>query len=325
VSALALLFFAVALNLSGVYEFGLRAQQLAGSVRAESGYLDAFLSGLLATVVATPCTAPFMGVALGFALTQPPAASMLVFTALALGMAAPYLLLSFSPRLVQKLPKPGPWMETLKQVLAFPLYLTAVWLVWVLGRQAGVDAAARLLVGITLVGAALWAFGRWRFAAGRGARLAAYAGALLLAAAGLAAAWPNAVRPGAGTVAAQEAWQPWSRSAVAQAQAQGRTAFVDFTAAWCVTCQVNKRLVLGRDTVMDGFRARDIALLRADWTNQEPEITAALKELGRSGVPVYVFYPANGGAPLLLPELLTESRVLEAIDQVAASRTAAAR
>jgi DsbC/DsbD-like thiol-disulfide interchange protein/cytochrome c biogenesis protein CcdA len=325
VSALALLFFAVALNLSGVYEFGLRAQQLAGSIRAESGYLDAFLSGLLATIVATPCTAPFMGVALGFALTQPPAASMLVFTALALGMAAPYLLLSFSPRLVQKLPKPGPWMETLKQVLAFPLYLTAVWLVWVLGRQAGVDAVAKLLVGITLVGAALWTFGRWRVAPRRGVRAAAFASALLLAAGGLVTAWPTAIQTGNASAAAGEIWQPWSRSAVAQAQARGQTAFVDFTAAWCVTCQVNKRLVLSRDSVVDGFKARNIALLRADWTNQDPEITAALKELGRSGVPVYVFYPANGGAPLLLPEVLTESRVLEALDQVAATRTAAAK
>lgn len=320
VSALALLFFALALNLSGVYEFGTRAQQLAGSVRAESGYLDAFLSGLLATIVATPCTAPFMGVALGFALTQPPAMSMLVFTMLAVGMAAPYLLLSFSPALVKKLPKPGAWMETLKQLLAFPLYLTAVWLIWVLGRQAGVDAAARLLVGITLVGAALWAFGRWRNAARSGVRATALVAALLLALGGFGAAWPRATQADAQSAQAQ--WQAWSQIAVAEARAQGRAVFVDFTAAWCVTCQVNKQLVLGRDSMMSHFRDRNIVLLRADWTNQDPAITAALKELGRSGVPVYALYPAHGGAPLLLPELLTESRVREAIDQVSTTATA---
>jgi thiol:disulfide interchange protein DsbD len=326
ISALAALFFALGLNLSGVFHFGDAMQRIAGSVRARSGYLDAFLSGLLATVIATPCTAPFMGGALGFALTQPVAHAMLTFTALALGMAAPYVVLSFSPALVNRLPRPGPWMETLKQLLAFPLYLTVVWLVWVLGRQIGLDGAAKLLTGLTLLGAALWAYERFRHAAAPGARNIAYTLAALLAAGGLAIAWPSppTVDPAR---AAEGNWRPWSRAAVAQAQAEGKAVFVDFTAAWCVTCQVNKRLVLDRDPVQRHFAAREVVLMRADWTSQDPEITAALKELGRSGVPVYALYRPNGGAPLLLPELLTEARVVAAIDEATrgTTRTAASR
>jgi thiol:disulfide interchange protein DsbD len=326
ISGLAVLFFALALNLSGVFHLGLAMQRIAGSVRARSGYLDAFLSGLLATVVATPCTAPFMGSALGFALSRPLADAMLTFTALALGMAAPYVVLSFSPRLIDKLPRPGPWMETLKQLLAFPLYLTVVWLVWVLGKQVGLDGAARLLAGLTLLGAALWAFGRVRHNAATGMRNAAYALAALLAAGGIALAWP----PGQAAdtaVSVTDKWQPWSRAAVRQAQADGKAVFVDFTAAWCVTCQVNKRLVLERESVQSHFAQHEVVLMRADWTSQDPEITAALRELGRSGVPVYALYGRSGGAPLLLPELLTEARVIAAIEHAAreGTRTAASR
>ncbi|HWQ37139.1 MAG TPA: thioredoxin family protein [Burkholderiales bacterium] len=324
VSALSALFFALALNLSGVFHFGDSMQRIAGSLRARSGYLDAFLSGLLATVIATPCTAPFMGAALGFALTQPVGDAMLTFTSLALGMAAPYVVLSFSPRLMEKLPRPGPWMETLKQLLAFPLYLTVVWLVWVLGRQTGLDGAIRLLAGLVLLGAALWAFGRFRHAAVYGARRAAFVSAALLFAGGLAIAWPQA--PGGRNSASAEGhWQPWSRAALVQAQAAGKAVFVDFTAAWCVTCQVNKRLVLERESVLRHFTERGVVLMRADWTSQDPEITMALKELGRSGVPVYALYPPRAGAPLLLPELLTEARVIAAIDVVTATRTAASQ
>ncbi len=326
ISALAVLFFALALNLSGVFHFGDAMQRIAGSVRARSGYLDAFLSGLLATAIATPCTAPFMGSALGFALSQPVAHAMITFTALALGMAAPYVLLSFSPGLVNRLPRPGAWMETLKQFLAFPLYLTVVWLVWVLGKQIGLDGAAKLLVGLTLLGAALWAYGRFRHAAATGARSAAYVLVALLSAGGLAVAWPSAPIQAVAR-SAQGDWQPWSRAALARAQSEGRAVFVDFTAAWCVTCQVNKRLVLERDSVRRHFALREVVLMRADWTSQDPEITAALKELGRSGVPVYALYRPRGGAPLLLPELLTEARVTSAVDEATAdtTRTAASR
>ncbi|MEX0959223.1 MAG: thioredoxin family protein [Burkholderiales bacterium] len=327
VSALAILFFALALNLSGVFHFGDSMQQLAGSVRARSGYLDAFLAGLLATVVATPCTAPFMGVALGFALTQPASDAMLVFTFLALGMASPYILLSFSPALMRRLPKPGAWMDTFRRILAFPLYLTVVWLAWVLGRQVGVDGVAKLLVALTLFGAALWVYGHWRHSPSARARYAAVLMSALLAAGGVLAAWPasEARDPVAYEYPSSDAWKQWSPGAVEAAQSEGKAVFVDFTAAWCVTCQVNKQLVLNRGAVLRRFAEADVQLLRADWTNQDPEITEALRLLGRSGVPVYAMYPADGGAPELLPELLTESRVMEAIERATGggARTAA--
>ena len=320
VSALALLFFVLALNMSGVFEMGTRAQQLAGSVRAQSGYVDAFLSGVVATVVATPCTAPFMGAALGFAVTQPAVISMTVFTALAMGMATPYLVLSFSPKLVGRLPKPGHWMVTLKQALAFPLYLTVVWLVWVLGRQVGIDAVARFLIGITFIGAGLWVYGNWNAASASRARTVAYVLAAVFILGGSVLAWPEASAHRDGDLAATRGnWQPWSADAVTVARREGRAVFVDFTAAWCVTCQVNKRLVLNRDSVQTRFRDSNIVLMVADWTNRDPEISAALDSLGRSGVPVYVMYPAGGGEPKLLPELLTESMVLDAIDEVTQS------
>ncbi|HZP94034.1 MAG TPA: thioredoxin family protein [Burkholderiales bacterium] len=322
IGALAMLFFALALNLSGVFHFGDSMQRLAGSVRARSGYLDAFLSGSLATAVATPCTAPFMGAALGFALTQSALTAMLTFTALALGMATPYVVLSFAPGWMNRLPRPGPWMDTLKQIFAFPLYLTTVWLVWVLGRQIGVDGAARLLVGLTLLGAALWALGRWSYALDARVRHGGVAAAAALFALAFVVAWPVASKSGAPQAA--DAWKPWSRAAVAQEQAAGKAVFVEFTAAWCVTCQVNKRLVLQRQSVMDRFTQRQVVLMRADWTSQNPEITAALKELGRSGVPVYALYPAGGGAPALLPEILTEARVMDAIDTATPGRAVTA-
>jgi thiol:disulfide interchange protein DsbD len=321
VAALALLFFALGLSLSGVFRIGGALQSLAGGMRARGTHADALLTGMLATAVASPCTAPFMGAALGFALVQPALDAMLVFTALALGMAAPYVLLCFVPQLIRRLPRPGPWMETLRQLLAFPLYATVVWLVWVLGQQVGVDGAARLLAGLVLVAAALWAVGRWGHAAPR-ARTAARAIALALILAGLAVAWPDR-RVEQAVQAAQGAWQPWSEQAVRSALAQGRPVFVDFTAAWCVTCQVNKRLVLNAQTVERRFVELGIARFRADWTNRNPAITAALARMNRSGVPVYALYSPPGGPPVLLPEVLTRRLVLDAL-QRAASRPAQA-
>ena len=320
VSGLAMLFFALALNMSGVFEIGHRAQQLAGSIRARSGYVDAFLSGVIATVVATPCTAPFMGAALGFAVTQPAAVSMMVFTALALGMAAPYLVLSFSPGLVGRLPKPGSWMVTLKQALAFPLYLTVVWLIWVLGRQVGIDGVARFMVGMTFIGAGLWVYGRWNAGSVSRTRAVAYVLAAVFVLGGSAFAWPDGSSQRESNLATTSGnWKPWSADAVVAARQEGHPVFVDFTAAWCVTCQVNKRLVLNKESVQTRFRDSNIELMVADWTNHDPEISAALDSLGRSGVPVYVMYPAGGGQPRLLPELLTESLVLDAIDNATQS------
>jgi thiol:disulfide interchange protein DsbD len=317
VAALALLFFVLALNLSGLYQVGTSLQSLAGKLRLRNDYADSALSGLLATLVATPCTVPFMGAALGFAMTQPAITAMLVFSALAVGMASPYLLLCFWPALIRRIPRPGRWMETLKQVLAFPLFLTVVWLAWVLGKQAGVDAVARLLAGLTLVAAALWMVGRWGNSTETG-RHAAMIVALVLAVAGCVFAWPGS--NSAKAVAEQDSgpWKQWSEDALGAARAEGRAVFVDFTAAWCITCQVNKRLVLESDAVRARFEERNVLRLRADWTNQDAQITAALRDLGRMGVPVYAVYAAGSkGAPTLLPELLTRERVLRAIDSAA--------
>ncbi|MEI7970192.1 MAG: thioredoxin family protein [Betaproteobacteria bacterium] len=312
VAGLSVLFFVLGLNLSGLFEFGSQIQSAAGAVGDRDGLAGAFLGGALATAVATPCTAPFMGAALGFALTQPPSGAMLVFTALALGMAAPYVLLSFFPALAARLPRPGRWMETLRQFLAFPLYLTVVWLVWVLAEQLGTTAAARLLAALVLVAAALWAWTRFAGPGHRAGRL--MAGAMALAAAFLA--WPTGKADPLQDTTGRSAWAPYSDAALSDARARGPV-FVDFTAAWCVTCQVNKRVVLEAASIVEAFEKRRVKRLRADWTNRDDSITQALARLGRSGVPVYALYPAGGGAPELLSEILTPDGVVAALDRAA--------
>lgn len=318
VGALTVLFFVLALNLSGVFQIGTGLQALTGGIRARGEHADALLSGLLATLVASPCTAPFMGAALGFALVQPAPHAMLVFTALAVGMACPYALLCFVPALIRRLPRPGPWMDTLKQALAFPLYATVVWLVWVLGQQAGIDAAAKLLAALVAVAAALWAVGHWA-QAGQGVRLTVRVAAVALCAAALAFAWPQSAPRSAAD--ATGAWQPWSEARVQAALAEGKPVFVDFTAAWCVTCQVNKRLVLTAKEVERRFVELQVTRLRADWTSRDAAISAALARMNRSGVPVYALYSPARREPVLLPEVLTRSIVLEAL-QGAATRAA---
>jgi thiol:disulfide interchange protein DsbD len=314
VGGLAVLFFVLALNLSGVFQMGTGLQALAGGIRARGEHADALLSGLLATLVASPCTAPFMGAALGFALVQPALHAMLVFTALAAGMALPYTVLCFAPALMRRLPRPGAWMDTLQQALAFPLYATVVWLVWVLGQQAGIDAAAKLLAALVVVASALWAVGRWA-QAGQGVRVTVRIAALALSMAAFAFAWPQpAQRLAADTGGA---WQPWSETRVQAALAEGKPVFVDFTAAWCVTCQVNKRLVLTEREVEQRFVELNVTRLRADWTNRDAAISAALARMNRSGVPVYALYSPAQREPRLLPEVLTRSIVLEALQGAA--------
>ena len=323
VTLLAALFFVLALNLSGVFEWGAFAQSLTSNLSARGRYADAFLSGVLAAVVATPCTAPFMGAAVGFTVTQSTGVALAVFAMLGVGMALPVLLLSLFPALLRRLPRPGAWMETFKQVLAFPLYATVAWLAWIVGAQAGNDAVFALLGGLVLLAMAAWMYGRSEHAPG----MWRTAVAVLLAVAGVAVAWPNPSAPGGETTVARAgelAWEPWSPERVAELTAQGRPVFVDFTAAWCVTCQVNKRVALNNADVVRAFGDRNVAALKADWTRQDPRITAALSALGRNAVPVYALYLPGTEGPLLLPEVLTPSLVLGEITKLPAGRGATA-
>jgi len=317
VTGLAVLFFILALNLSGVFEFTALVPSSAAGWSARNQYVNAALSGVLAVVIASPCTAPFMGAALGFALAQPALLTLLVFAALGLGMALPFVLLTWYPGWRRMLPKPGVWMERLKQFLAFPLYATVAWLVWVLGAQVDNDAVVRLLVTLVVVAFALWA---WRAYRG-GAATAFSVLALLGVAAALVVAWPlfsgtsdrNASAPAqAKSASAIDPWQPYTPVRLSELAAANTPVFVDFTAAWCVTCQVNKRLVLNDGAIKEAFAQRGVALVRADWTRRDPAITQALAALGRQGVPVYVLY-RPGKEPLLLPEVLQKQTVLDAL------------
>lgn len=316
VMLLAMFFFVLALNLVGVFEWGAFAQSMTSSLTARGRYADAFLSGVLATVVATPCTAPFMGAAVGFTLTQNAPVALAIFAMLGIGMAMPVLLLSLWPALLKKLPKPGAWMETFKQILAFPLFATVAWLTWVLGAQAGNDAILALLGGLVIVALAAWMYGRWRHSAG----LWRPALAIALGAAGILVAWPApyAAQSSASAAARERdlAWQAWSPEKVRDLTAQGKTVFVDFTAAWCVTCQVNKRVALHNASVVKEFAARGIVPLQADWTRQDPRITEALRSLGRNAVPVYALYVPGEAEPRLLPEVLTPTIVLAELSRL---------
>ena len=314
VTALAILFFVLALNLSGVFEFGQLAPSSVAEWSSNNRTIDAFGSGVLAVVVASPCTAPFMGAALGFALAGGVAMMLGVFVVLGIGMALPYVLLAWFPGWRGRLPRPGPWLARFKQLLAFPLYATVIWLAWVLGAQRDNDAVLRLFVALLGIGFALWA---WRIVRGGGARPWGLAALAVLAGA-LVVGWPlfaNDSEPAkvADTSApATGDWLPFTQARVEDLTAAGRPVFIDFTAAWCVTCQVNKRLVLNTDVVREGFAKRHVALVRADWTRRDPAITRALSALGRSGVPVYVLH-RPGKTPLLLPEVLQQQNVLDAL------------
>jgi thiol:disulfide interchange protein DsbD len=317
VSALAILFFVMALNLSGVFEFGTLVPSRVATWSHANRHWNSFGSGLLAVAIASPCTAPFMGAALGYALGERAHVTMGVFVALGLGMALPYLALAWFPQWRRVLPHPGAWMERLKQLLAFPLYATVAWLVWVLGAQAGNDAVIRIGIALVLVAFALWAWRAWRSGARRVWSGVATAGALVA----LLVAWPlfaadrvaAADAPPRGDAARNaDEWQAWSPDRVAVLVAEGRPVFVDFTAAWCITCQVNERLVLKDARVRDAFAKANVALVRADWTRRDAAITQALAALGRSGVPVYVLY-RPGREPHLFPEVLQRQAVVDAL------------
>ncbi|WP_284500147.1 protein-disulfide reductase DsbD family protein [Microbulbifer litoralis] len=302
VLALVLLFWLMALSFSGVFEFGHRLMNLAGHSRGGS-----FATGVLAVFVAAPCTGPFMGAALGAAAVLPAVSAMAVFLGLGAGLAAPFLLLCASPALLNRLPAPGPWMEKFRQLLAFPLYATVIWLLWVLGRLLGDSGWLIGTLLLLVVVFALW-LGR-NFA--RAGRVAGY----LLAIAALVSAFGALRVPQTDRQQmAQGEWRPYDRAAIEQARADGRAVFIDYTAAWCITCQVNKKLVLDTPEAMALFAAHDVFLVRADWTSQDPEITRALAELGRNSVPVYAWYAPGATEPELLPQILQQQMIAALFD-----------
>jgi thiol:disulfide interchange protein DsbD len=319
VAALLALFFLLGLNLLGTFEFTL-GSGLANSRAAQlldgSGLRGSFATGVLAAVVASPCTAPFMGAALGFAITQPALPATAVFVALGAGMATPYLVVSFVPRLLAWLPRPGAWMERLKHVMAFPMFITCVWLFWVLGQQTDIDMLALVLAALVAVGLSAWALGVAQREQRGFAWLAALAAVATLAL--LAPLARSGIEPvpapaaPAASAAGTADWTGWSAAIQQDALDHGRPVFVDFTAAWCITCQANKRLVLHDTSVEQAFRKRGVVLLRADWTRRDETIARELARFARSGVPMYVLYDRHG-APHLMPEILSTQGLLAAL------------
>jgi thiol:disulfide interchange protein DsbD len=325
VSALALLLFAVGLNLAGFFEIGGSFQGLGQSVAAGRGGLGSFATGALAVFVAAPCTAPFMAPALGFALTQPALSALGIFAALGLGLAAPYLLLAVLPGAGRMLPKPGPWMTKLKEFLAFPMFATAVWLVWVLAQQAGPMTLAAVLAAFVLMGFAVWLYRRISGGIlGPVAALAALALALalpVLAPREAPLLSEGSDGPALADLGTEEGgglpYEPYSEERLAEARASGRPVFVNFTAAWCISCIVNERVTLRSADVVEAFAARNVLPLKGDWTNRDPVITRALRRFDRSGVPLYVLYPGAGAddpAPKVLPAVLTPELLKKAVD-----------
>ena len=311
-SLMAGLLFFLGLSLAGQFEIGLTLTSAGGSLAQKQGLAGSFFTGVLAVVVATPCTAPLMGAAVGYALAQSALAALLVFTALALGLAAPYVALTLQPAWTRLLPRPGVWMEILKQATAVPIFATVIWLAWVLARAYGAAVLAALLAGFLLLAIAGWFLGRWparRWSTGAG-------GAFVLLMVALAFYSPRlAVVAGQAASGEAEGWRPWTAEAVRQAQAEGRPVFVDFTASWCLSCQVNERVALQTAEVQKSFREKNVLLLKADWTRHDEAITQALTALGRSGVPTYVFYSPKQKSPRLLPEALTPGIVLGALEE----------
>ena len=317
-AALALLMLAVALNLSGVFHVGAGLQGAgSGPLARLPGGIGAFFTGVLAVVVAAPCTAPFMALALGAALVMPWPMALAVFLMLGLGLALPYLAISLSPGLLRRLPRPGPWMERLKALLAFPMYGAALWLAWVLSRQSGGDALALLLGAGLMLALSLWLVGQGQGQRANGHRgtLHLIAGVVVLIVAGGLAVLAARVPPTTGQGASQTALasQPWSPQAVEAALAEGRPVLVNFTADWCVTCKINEASALSSPRTADALAQANAVYLVADWTRRDDAITAELERRGRSGVPLYLLFTPGRAEPRILPQLLSEGVVVEAL------------
>lgn len=302
VGLLAYLFFVIAQSFAGHLTIAGRWMNIGQAATQSSSVTGSFFTGVLATVVASPCTAPFMGTALGVALTQSSLVSTAVFAALGLGLALPFLALSWIPGLLEKLPAPGPWMQTFSQLLAFPLYASVIWLLWVLGRQAGIDHAVVVTLGILLLGFAIWLNTLSKKVTIKGLAIIAVAAALYLV------VTPTS-RP------AEHLWQPYSADRLAALREQGRAVFINLTADWCVTCLANEKIALSSAAFETALIANDVTYLKGDWTNRNSEITELLSKHGRGGVPLYLFYDAAGSPPEILPQLLTKHIVLRTLEQ----------
>jgi thiol:disulfide interchange protein DsbD len=308
VFGLAAAMLAFALNMSGVFEFGLTATGFGSSLQSKSGLIGSFLTGALATVAATPCAAPFLAPALGAALALSTLQSFAIFTVIGIGLSTPYLALSAFPSAVKVLPRPGAWMETFKQAMAFPLYATVAYLIWVLAGQLEEAALLSSLFGFVLVAAAVWVYGRWHAPGASPGRMRfGTIACVVLLAAGAWAGWPVAAAPDA------IVWEKWSPEAVEKLRGENRLIYVDFTARWCATCQANKRLVFRSPEVLKAFKDRHIATLEGDWTNKDPAITAELAKYRRAAVPFNVLWIPGQDQAVVLPELLSPSVVLAAL------------
>ncbi|MEY4590073.1 MAG: hypothetical protein RL497_2149 [Pseudomonadota bacterium] len=317
VAFVAYLFLVMGLSLSGMVHFGTSLMGVGQNLTASEGLRGSFFTGVLAAVVASPCTGPLMAPAIGFALTQPWYVSIIIFIALGFGLALPFLALSYSPALAKMLPRPGMWMETLKQFLAFPMYLTSVWLLWVLGNQVGIDAMALLVLGGIAITFGLWLLqnqpeGNIGQLLVKGSAIAA------ISYAGYVGYNAESFKP------KTDGWEAWSAELVEKHRSDGRPVFVDFTADWCITCKANEANAINRDDVSDTFKKLGYATLKGDWTNADPKITAVLSEFKRSGVPLYVVYPAGSGKAELLPQVLTKDIVIEALERNAGGKKVAA-
>ena len=322
VGALLVVIFLLGLSLVGVFEFGTSAVGLAGKVKGES-YGSSFFSGVLATAVATPCTGPFMGPALGFALTLSAFQSLVIFTLLAIGMAMPYVLLSSFPSLINRLPRPGPWMETFKQLMAFPMFATCIWLVWLMGAHVGNDGLIMTLGGLLVVALGAWIYGRWSVPSkGAFVRRISMVFAAISIVFGVWILMPSSELVSAdvgdglgGPDQYGVVWESFSPANIEQSRKDGKLVFVDFTAKWCLTCKANKAVVFSSDEVRDRFEELEAVMVKADWTKRDPVITQALESFGRSGVPLYVLYDGMN-EPKVLPELLNPGIVLDALNSL---------
>lgn len=303
--------FVLSLSLFGVFEFGAGMTGVGGKLSTAKGYGGSFWSGALAVLLATPCTGPFLGPALGYAVSQTPMMSLLVFTVIGLGMASPYILLSAVPKLLDYVPRPGAWMETFRNLMGFPMLIVVVWLLWVLGAQIGIDGIALFLGALTVIAAAVWLYGKYLApgrVGGKRAQIWMVVGALLLGSTALSIK-AGGKRPeiiASGPIA----------EVIAGHRKEGRAVFVDFTAKWCLVCQANKP-AMHSDEVQEAFKKKGVAFVIADWTNSDPGITKMLEEYGRASVPFYPLFPADPDkAPIILPQNLTVGIILEYLEKL---------